>query len=250
MEGLFRSIGTYDFGFIGEGGTFGLRNLRILKIPIYYFMMILGIAESARIASRKRNDYGLTGRQMSIYLMSAVVFGIIGALLMGMIQSGTFHFAGLSLFGAIYADCILMPLIAHFIIHDDKWKLMDYFIFIGMEVLIFTRMGCFFNGCCAARRFVFHYHEVRLPAQLYEVIYLLLIMALLLFIEKKQKNHGYVFISFLGLYGFCRFFMEILRNNPKNIGCFSLFQIFSLVSIFFSILLFFIRKRSRKIKNA
>jgi phosphatidylglycerol:prolipoprotein diacylglycerol transferase len=88
------------------------------------------------------------------------------------------------------------------------------------------RIGCFLNGCCygiACKSPVSVVFPVlrdglpRLPAQLFESAYSLVIFALLLVINRRYSNRGLLFFSFSLLYGFFRFLNEMIRVNPKII---------------------------------
>jgi len=92
--------------------------------------------------------------------------------------------------------------------------------------LAIGRMGCFFNGCCFGvechlpwgivfpegswPRYI--YGEVPVhPTQIYEVLYNLAIMAVLLKIGNSKKFAGFSFALFAVLYGFFRIIVESLR---------------------------------------
>lgn len=89
-----------------------------------------------------------------------------------------------------------------------------------------TRIGCFLNGCCFGSPTscplgvsfpegslpwsVFgtaHLH----PAQLYDSIAGLLMLAVLLWADRRSHFRGFLFVLFLGLYGATRFGMEEFR---------------------------------------
>jgi len=86
-----------------------------------------------------------------------------------------------------------------------------------------TRIGCFINGCCYgcptdlpwAVRFS---HDGVLtapshPTQIYAALASLAIFFVLTKLEKMNRAPGFVFVSYLGLYGVYRFLVEILRKG-------------------------------------
>ena len=54
------------------------------------------------------------------------------------------------------------------------------------------------------------------PTQIYSVFSNLFIFFILLKIEKRKKNNGIVFWSYIMLYGIFRFFIEIFRGDPRG----------------------------------
>ena len=56
----------------------------------------------------------------------------------------------------------------------------------------------------------------RWPTQLLEGFGDIMILALLLFMEQKRRHQGVLYSVFLVLYGIMRFFIEFVRDTPKN----------------------------------
>ena len=141
------------------------------------------------------------------------------------------------------------------------------------------RIGCFLNGCCYGKRtdlpwgvpfprvpwdlaqaptgspaYLDHcqrYSELSYfsdrwsypvhPTQLYSVVALLGICALLLLLRKKWHPFGgFTLPLYLTLYGAFRFFVEFLRgdHNPTHLGALSDQQIFSLLFIATGVIIF------------
>ncbi len=89
------------------------------------------------------------------------------------------------------------------------------------------RIGCFLNGCCwgkPTRMFLGvtfpQVSQAVHPTQLYEAISLFLLFLFLVFIKRRKKFNGQVFLSWLVSYSVIRFFIEFLRgdNKPVLIG--------------------------------
>jgi len=92
--------------------------------------------------------------------------------------------------------------------------------------LALGRVGCFFNGCCFGKechlpwgvvfpegswpRYIYGETPIH-PTQIYEVIYNLLIMAVLLKVSGRKKFQGFAFALFAVMYGICRIYVESLR---------------------------------------
>ncbi len=116
------------------------------------------------------------------------------------------------------------------------------------------RIGCFLNGCCYGRVCDTPFSVVfpalgdgypRIPTQLTETLYSIVIFIILHFYSQKDREPGSVFFLAVGLYGFFRFLNEFLRVNPKIVLGLSSSQIFSLLFII-AALVFFTIKASEK----
>lgn len=99
------------------------------------------------------------------------------------------------------------------------------------------RVGCLLNGCCygvpstlpAPIAFTFA-GVTRYATQLYELVFVLGIFLFLFFyVERrlKLKSTGSLFLIFLWLYGFGRFWFEFVRESPRILGYFTFSQVVS-----------------------
>lgn len=100
------------------------------------------------------------------------------------------------------------------------------------------RIGCFLNGCCYGIPanppwgFNFFANGSYLPTQLIEMAWAIVMFGIIFFwLEKKVefKTDGSLFIIFLALYSFGRFFVEFIRfSSWKLFGILSAAQLISL----------------------
>ncbi|MCX7832253.1 MAG: prolipoprotein diacylglyceryl transferase [Actinobacteria bacterium] len=157
---------------------------------------------------------------------------------------------GLASFGGIFA-AILGSLIY------IRWKKLDFYdladsvsysLPLGFAI---GRIGCFLNGCCygvasnlpiAVTFKALGDNTSRLPTQLFESLYTLMIFLLLVFIDKRYESKGLIFFSSIGLYGFFRFLNEFLRVNPPVIAGLSGSQIGSALLVI-SALIYFVKNK-------
>ncbi len=143
------------------------------------------------------------------------------------------------------------------------WKFADLFspsIALG---LFFGRIGCFFAGCCYGREtslpwgiiFTDPNSLARLnvplhPTQLYEATSSLIIFFFLNWMEKKKTFDGQLFWLFLFLYSVTRFFIEMLRDDPRGFLFRGLLSTSQGIGIFLAILsifvLFYLKKGQRR----
>ena len=82
------------------------------------------------------------------------------------------------------------------------------------------------------------------PTFLYESLWNFLVFLFLLWYRKnKKKKEGEVFLLYLSLYSFIRFFIEGLRVDSLMLGQFRVAQIVSLIGFIIPIIIFYIRKK-------
>jgi phosphatidylglycerol---prolipoprotein diacylglyceryl transferase len=109
------------------------------------------------------------------------------------------------------------------------WKLADLISPLIALGLSFGRIGCFFAGCCYGKETSLPWGVVfknpdslaRLnvplhPTQLYDAANGLAIFLFLTWMEKRKTFDGQIFWLFLFLYSITRFFIEILRGDPRG----------------------------------
>jgi phosphatidylglycerol:prolipoprotein diacylglycerol transferase len=85
------------------------------------------------------------------------------------------------------------------------------------------------------------------PTFLYESVWNLLGLFVLLFIHKRKYFNGQIFFSYLIWYGIGRFFIEGLRLDSLMLYSFRISQIVAIFSIIFSaLLLYFLSKKGNK----
>jgi len=135
--------------------------------------------------------------------------------------------------------------------------MLDILAFTTLIVHSIGRLGCFFGGCCygkptdSAVGMVFpktggvHVH----PSQLYEIIALLIIMAILLYIKKKQKFQGQIFLLYVIFYAIARSVLELFRGDHRGFvidGILSHSQFIGIILILLSLLIY---QKFKKLNN-
>lgn len=234
---------NYDFSFIGFGGTFKYHDLKILFIPAYWFMMLLGLGINLFISIKQRKRYGYSTAKSLVIPMLFLVVAFIGGKLMYVIENfntvkeNGIQLNGMSLFGAIF----LFPIVTFAVCKLSKidfGEILDYCTPFGIILLACTRTGCFISGCCGAFTIWKDGNPIILPVQLMEVMLDLIILEICRYIENKKFKSGLVYPIFMILYGICRFGLEFLRKTEITFIIFSNGQIFSIISVVFGAILY------------
>lgn len=199
------------------------------------FIAIGAIAGVAYMAIQGKRDAGLTFDQANNLFLLIFLAAFIGGKLFLFFEdpSGYWREPGRLLAGrgfVFYGSFLLaVPTMTWFFrkykLHP--YKMLDVMAITTCLVHMFGRLGCFMAGCCYGKPtdsfagVVFSDPEcyakplgVALhPTQLYESIYIFLVMCLLLYLRKKKKFYGQLFLLYLLLYAAGRFVLEYFRGD-------------------------------------
>ena len=114
------------------------------------------------------------------------------------------------------------------------------------------RIGCFLNGCCYGIETAFpicvrfpHLSGCRHPTQLYASAIMFLVFLFLMFLWKRKKFEGQVFLSGLILYSVYRFSIEFIRVGPRYIFGLTVSHLASIV--IFCVALYILIKRFKAV---
>lgn len=167
----------------------------------------------------RRKQYNLSVLSAIFFPLLLLLCGISGAKLLFFIESGFTSFGGMSFFGSVFLVLVLMPLIG-LIFRLKPAQSLDACAPCVASIIAFMRFGCFCAGCCGGVLCTVGQQSFRWPTQLIEGFGDMLILAVLLFLEKKGSKKGWLYPIFLVCYGVMRFAIEFLRDTPKNLlGC-------------------------------
>ncbi|MCE5324645.1 prolipoprotein diacylglyceryl transferase [bacterium] len=202
-----------------------------LPIRAYGLMMVVGFCvglwRAVRVAKRRDIDADRVYDLALVVLLSGIIGSrLVYILLNSQTESFSRFFAvwegGLSFHGGV-----IFALLAGYI-YTRRTKLSylqmaDLFAPSVAIAYAFTRVGCFLNGCCYGCptslpwgvRFLENgtLTPPSHPTQIYATIANLIIFAILTRLENLKRANGFVFVSYLGLYGIYRFLVEFLRNG-------------------------------------
>lgn len=241
-----RKIGMFPYIYIGQ-----------LKISLYYSAMVLGyiLMIVVMLLKKRRERCGLSRLGAVAFATVVLIFGLVGCKLLyileniSWIQKNGFTLGGFSFYGAVFLMPLVMPLVGKlFKLH---WRdTLDSSAICILTMLGTIRLGCYLNGCCGGSVFHIGDYYFTFPTQLIECICDCAFLYALLKWEEKGTARGFLYPRFLLLYGGARFFIEFLRNTPKDWLYLSHAQWFSagalLVGIAFEIVHRYSRDKSTK----
>ncbi len=192
-------------------------------------------------------------------IIFTVFFGILGAKLVYLLlywdqfadikQIFEFWNTGLVSYGGFVAGGMAL----YFILKRQKAPILSWLDISSLGLLVglfFGRIGEIFAGdidSIPSSSFLAINHQM--PVSLFEAIYVMIILIILLFrFLGKHRVEGETFWLLLIMYPACRFFNDFFRTDAKLILNFSLGQVFSLVLAVTSLIfyLFFIKGKRRE----
>jgi phosphatidylglycerol---prolipoprotein diacylglyceryl transferase len=241
-----------------------------LTVYAYGFFLAMGIVAGALLAFVEARREGIPIERMIDLFFYSVISAVVGARLLFVIinfdsyrnnplhvfrvwEGGLVFYGGLVLAAGVSIGYMRRRRLA-------VWKMADLFAPSVALGLFFGRVGCFFAGCCygkettlpwavtftdpaslALRNLPLH------PTQLYDAGNGLAIFFFLIWLKRRKTFDGEVFWLFLSLYSVTRFFIEIMRGDPRGFlwdGFLSTSQfvgtVLAIVSLF---MLFYLGKR-------
>ncbi|MCK4463586.1 MAG: prolipoprotein diacylglyceryl transferase [Candidatus Omnitrophica bacterium] len=226
------------------------------EMPSWAVCQVIGFIIVVTLALiKKPKDFPVGRIQMFIAALFMMHFGFTGAKLLFMLLhwqflmekgyssfSKAFSASGYAFLGALSFELLVIFAFAKFRIRRKSFlKAGDYVISFIMLHQAFSRIGCFLTGCCRGKptdlpwgcKFVITSPTVPChPTQIYSMLFLILIFIVTRYIYKKDWPTGVTFYSGLCMYGFFRFFVEILRIDSIQVfGTITLAQV-AMLSLF------------------
>lgn len=212
-------------------------NLCGYTFSIYWTVFVLGILGMLLMNLFRGRKDSMHMATSAVYTLVVVIVSFAGAKLLYYIENpvrliqGRVTMGGVSFFGSVY----LVPVVMYFVCKKTKhsyYKIMDFLSPSLMLMLAVLRIGCMISDCCGgiSTYFMGVYFD-KFPTQITECVMDIIIMIGLLLYEKFWKNEGRLYYFIMVYYGIIRFFIEFLRDTPKDWLYFSHGQWFSVISI-------------------
>ena len=245
-----------------------------LTIPIraYALWILLGIAVAWVIGSRRWRARGGTQDTLETALLVAIPLGIIGARLYHVITDNQLYFGpgkhpiealyiwngGLGIWGAVAAGALGVWLVCRR--KGASFAAMADALAPGLAIAQgIGRLGNWFNQELFGRPTTlawgleidpanrppgYEQYATFHPTFLYEMLWVFVVAAVLLVLDRRLRlGHGQVFLLYVVLYTFGRFFIEGLRIDTANhIGLWRVNEYVSLIILVVAIVLLIINR--------
>ena len=259
------------YRFFGETDAYSLFNTLARVLTIVASLLYFNIKKDS-ISSYSKILINFVGQKRivigKIKVEKIVEFILVSVelLLMGYLPSlvasanrlfGALVGTGANYFGLLSVVWLVVILISVLILSNPIKQLDLVAIFLPFR-MIFTRLACFFNGCCWGipweyGPYNYHYDHPgnQVPVQAIESGFVLIIFLFLLWYRKRARP-GTMFPMYVFLYSGLRFFNEFFTAaDPDIIGPFNMYHILCAIGVVVGLVTFFVmRKYGEKISSA
>lgn len=259
------------YRFFGETDAYSLFNTlaRVLTIvaSLFYFNIKKdSISLYSRTVINFIEQKKLKIGKIKVEKIVEIILVSVELLLMGYLPSlaakvnqpfGSLVGTGGNYFGLLTVVWLVVILISVLILSNPIKQLDLVAIFLPFR-MIFTRLACFFNGCCWGipweyGPYNYHYDHPgnQVPVQAIEAGFVLIIFLFLLWYRKRARP-GTMFPMYMFLYSGLRFFNEFFTAaDPDIIGPFNMYHILCAIGVVVGLIAFFVmRKYGEKISSA
>ena len=207
----------------------------MFKTYSMYIMFSIGTVFMGVLIMLRKKKYHLKAWQAVLFTLALAAVGLAGVRLLAILEQfkaliqGDIA-GGMSFYGCVFLIPILMPLFGK-LFKLSPAETLDLCAPCVLAMLACMRINCYVSGCCGGIVIYLPGKELYPHPQLIECAADLLIMTVLLVKEKKDKKPGAGYPRMLIYYGILRFFLEFIRETPKDIWFMSRGQIYSLIGI-------------------
>ena len=205
----------------------------------YGFFLAMGFLAAVWFSKRNARFYDLRPDDISDLFFVILVSGIVGArLLYVIINFDDFKASPLDIFklwngGLVFFGGFIGAVAASIVTLRIKnlpfFKTADTIapgVALGHGI---GRLGCFFAGCCYGRQCdlpiavqfshpdsLAPLHVPLHPTQIYMVAANLILFLILIFLQRRKRFHGMIFLSYIILYSVFRFIIEFFRGDFRG----------------------------------
>lgn len=206
------------------------------SVSTYWLMLLTGAVGMGVCLYKRRKRFLLSGPKCVAFTVLLTVVGFAGAKLLFILENirqtleNGLSLGGVSFFGSVFLIPMLMPLVGR-LFGLRGGPTMDI---CGPCVAIMIgcmRVGCYLQGCCGGWEACFGDICFVWPTQAIDSIADFAILAWLLQTESEGRGEGKLYPIFMVSYSAMRFFLEFLRDTPKDWLLMSHGQWFSLTAI-------------------
>lgn len=192
-----------------------------LRVSTYWLMFAVGVCSMGALMIRRRGHYNLSILETLLVTLLLAICGVTGTKLLyilenwrEVVESGL-TLGGMSFFGAVFLIPPLMTVLGR-LFGLKPGQSLDACAPCVAVMIACMRFGCFLNGCCGGWEMALKSVRFHWPTQAMESIGDFCILGLLLQMEETAAHPGRRYAVFLVGYGILRFFVEFLRDTPKE----------------------------------
>lgn len=207
-----------------------------ISVSAYWTMLILGAVSMGMCLHERKNRYGLAAWQCVALTVLLTVVGVAGAKTLFILENlqdtmeNGISLGGVSFFGSVFLIPLIMPLVGR-AFRQKGSATMDLCGPCVAIMIACMRFGCFLSGCCGGWEAQIGAVCFTWPTQAMEIVWDLAIVVMLLCWESRGKFSGALYPMFMVLYSSVRFFIEFLRDTPKDLLMLSRGQWYSLAAV-------------------
>ena len=244
-----------DNHYVPEGYGI-LPNVNIFGYEVSTYLIFVGLALLVGITwflLTIPNNEKISHEKTIYIVFSALIFGWVGAKLLAIVENlpliienitkiKHIIFSGKSIVGGLIGGYFGVRFMKRRLNLENirTGNKIAPTIALGMAV---GRIGCFLTGCCFGIKTTlpigvdFGDGILRIPTQIIEIFFCLLLFAYLLYKQKNKKDliPGILFKELVLYYFVFRFFVEFIRGTAKNILFLSIYQMICLIGVVFII---------------
>ena len=208
------------------------------SVYTYGVLFFIGIVSAYAVSHRAARKENIPADVFSDIIFWTIISGMLGARIVYILVEYRYFLidpigALLSRSGFIFYGGIIFGGTAFYFL--VKKRGFDFFKIADVAALgiplghAIGRLGCFFYGCCYGRPTVSWVGMLFpsespagaagvkvIPTQLISSAVLFIIFFIILYVKKKRKFDGQVFLTYLILYGLSRFVIEFFRGDPRG----------------------------------
>lgn len=207
-------------------------DLGFFQIQPWGLMVSLGFLIGLWIVSREAKKRGFNVNNIYSLALSFFIGGVLGARIgwilteapenIDFFNSLAIWNGGMISFGGLIGALILFTVVAYYK-KIDLMKHLDIFaigIPLGMAI---GRIGCYLIGDHLGKATllpwaILHYGQLTHPITLYEIIALFIIFGIIYRIKDNKYFDGALFLAFMAMYSFFRFFKDFLSTDMTYYG--------------------------------
>ncbi len=211
---------------------------RGIRVPSYTAMLYLGCVAGVLAGAAVADATGLEPSRFALATVALLIPAFAGARLWFVAKHWRLYRreprriwrrseGGSALYGGLLLSVLVsVPLLA--LVDLPFWRFWDASSFTMLIGLIFTRVGCLMNGCCAGRAtssrlgvwLPDHRGEWkrRIPTPLMEASWAALVLAGAALAQAVDPDAGVVFLGVLAAYGAGRLLLEPTRADARSGG--------------------------------